>query len=239
MLGPKTYVLVHGACHGAWCWRDVALRLRALGHAVHTPTLTGLGERSHLMAARPTLGMFIEDVAQVIRFEELERVVLVGHSFAGSVVSGLADRMPDRLRHLVYLDAQVLLSGECPADAANPEHIARYRARAIDTEHGPLLPPNPPEAFGVTDPAMAEWLETKLTPHPFGTYFDVLELRHPVGNGLPVTYVACTAAPLPNLALSYERARRQQGWTWREFATGHDAMLTMPAEVAEMLAAIA
>ena len=87
----KTYVLVHGAYHGAWCWKDVAAPLRALGHTVYTPTLTGLGERSHLLSFMPTGDTFIEDVAQVIRYEDLKGVILVGHSFAGSVVSGLAD----------------------------------------------------------------------------------------------------------------------------------------------------
>jgi pimeloyl-ACP methyl ester carboxylesterase len=169
--------------------------LRALGHSVHTPTLTGLGERSHLLAARPTLETFVEDVAQVVRFEELASVILVGHSFAGCVVSALADRMPEALRHLVYLDGQLLLSGESPAGAASPASIERYRRLAVETSHGPVIPPPNPEALGVTDPRMAGWLNRKLRPHPLQTYFDNLELMHPLGNGVPTTYVACIDPP--------------------------------------------
>jgi pimeloyl-ACP methyl ester carboxylesterase len=101
---PGTYVLVHGAYHGAWCWKDVAAMLRAQGHTVYTPTQTGLGERSHLIGFHPTLDTFIEDVTRVIEMEELNDIVLVGHSFAGSTISGVADRLPGRIRRLVYLE---------------------------------------------------------------------------------------------------------------------------------------
>jgi pimeloyl-ACP methyl ester carboxylesterase len=138
----KTYVLVHGAFFGGWCWKRVAASLRALGHSVYTPTLTGLGERSHLLAATPTLETFIEDVAQVLRYEDLEAVILVGHSFSGSLVSALADRMSETLRHLVYLDAQLLVSGESPASGAPSASIERYRQRAIETSHGAVIPPS-------------------------------------------------------------------------------------------------
>jgi pimeloyl-ACP methyl ester carboxylesterase len=230
----KTYVLVHGAYHGAWCWKGVAKRLRALGHEVYTPTLTGLGERSHLMAIRPTLEMFIEDVAQVIRFEDLTDVILVGHSFAGSVVSALADRMPEKLAHLVYLDAQVLLSGQAPADTAPPEAIRTYKQRAQAS--GYVSIPSPPvENFGISDPAMAEWVRAHVTPHPYQTYFDRLELKHPLGNGLRATYVAVTGPLFPNTAISRQVAREQPGWAYLEIPTGHDAMLLMPEELTTML----
>jgi pimeloyl-ACP methyl ester carboxylesterase len=177
----KTYVLVHGAFLGGWCWKYVAGGLGALGHMVYTPTLTGLGERSHLLTAGPTLDTFIEDVAQVLGFEDLEDVILVGHSFSGSVVSALADRMPGKLRHLVYLDAQLLLSGQSPASGAPPESIERYRRRAIATSHGDVVPPFDPENLGVTDPKMVTWVRSKLTAHPLQTYFDKLELKNEAG----------------------------------------------------------
>lgn len=232
----KTYVLVHGGYHGGWCWRPVAERLRQLGHTVYTPTLTGLGERSHLAAFQPTLQTFIEDVAQVIRYEELVDVILVGHSFAGSVVSALADTMPERLRHLVYLDAQLLQSGESAADRAPPVLIAAYQERAAQSG-GLAIPPGDPEYFGITDLDLAEWLRTKLTPHPLQTYFDRLVLRHPLGNGLPATYIACSR-PLFQTTASSRDLARQMGWSYREFPSGHDAMLLMPQELAAMLALI-
>ena len=230
----KTYVLVHGAYHGGWCWTDVATRLRAQGHTVYTPTLTGLGERSHLINTCPTLDTFIQDVAQVFRFQELTDVILVGHSFAGSIVSGLADWMPQRLRHLVYLDAQILQSGQAPADTAPPDVIELYKQRAREWG-GTAIPPGPPEAFGITDPAMAAWVKTLLTPHPYRTYFDKLTLNHPVGNGIPATYIACTNPLFPNIASSRELAKNLPGWVYQEIPTAHDAMLLQPAALTQML----
>jgi pimeloyl-ACP methyl ester carboxylesterase len=234
----KTYVLVHGGFFGGWCWKKVAASLRALGHSVYTPTLTGLGERSHLLAARPTLETFIEDVAQVLRYEDLDGVILVGHSFSGSVVSAVADRMAETLRHLVYLDAQLLLSGESPASGAPSASIERYRQRAIATSHGPVIPPFDPQTFGITDPEEAAWIKAKLTPHPLQTYFDNLALKHPLGNGVPATYIACTKPRYANVASSHELARRMEGWTYLELPTGHNAMLSMPGALATLLAAI-
>ena len=229
----KTYVLVHGAYHGAWCWKGVARRLRALGHEVYTPTLTGLGERSHLLSIRPTLDMFVEDVAQVIKYEDLSNIVLVGHSFAGAVISALADRMPEKLSHLVYLDAQVLKSGQSPADMAAEGLIDIYKERARPS--GYMSIPCPPvENFGIVDPAMVEWARARVTPHPYQTYFDRLELKHPLGNGVPATYIAVT--PLfPNTVHSRATAREQPGWTHLEIAAGHDAMLTSPDELTALL----
>src|SRR5262249_21093481 len=118
--GRGTFVLVHGAFHGGWCWSRVAEPLRAAGHRVFTPTLTGLGERSSSINPSIELNTFTDDVAQVLEFEELTDVILVGHSFAGWPISGVADRMPDRLRHLVYLDAAIPKSGVSVFDEIPP-----------------------------------------------------------------------------------------------------------------------
>jgi pimeloyl-ACP methyl ester carboxylesterase len=233
----KTYVLVHGAYHGAWCWKDVAGRLRAAGHTVCAPTWTGLGERSHLLSFRPTLETFIEDVAQAIRYEDLREVVLVGHSFAGSVVSALADQMPERLRHLVYLDALVLRSGQASADRS-PERVADYRERALASSNPLGIPPGEPEHFGVKDPAQVAWVKERLTPHPLQTYYDKLRLKNALGNGLPATYIACSQPLFASTAESREIARATPGWKYLEIPTGHDAMVTMPRELTEMLLAI-
>ncbi|RZL92473.1 MAG: alpha/beta fold hydrolase [Variovorax sp.] len=233
----KTYVLVHGGYHGGWCWRPVADMLRRQGHSVYTPTLTGLGERSHLASFKPTLHTFIEDVAHVIRFEELSDVILVGHSFAGSVISAVADIMPERLRHLVYLDAQILRSGEAPADQAPRELIEDYRKRAAQSGDAQTIPPGDPAYFGISDPQMVEWLRTKLTPHPLQTYFDKLVLRNPLGNGLPATYIACSK-PLFAATASSRKLAREMGWTYREIPSAHDVMLLMPVELSEMLSVV-
>jgi len=234
----KSYVLVHGAFHGAWCWKDVAARLRALGHSVHTPTLTGLGERSHLLAFNPGMDTFVDDITQVLRFEDLTNVILVGHSFAGAVISGVADRMAERLRHLVYLDAMILQSGQSATDTAPADLMARYRQEAQDTSGGLSVPPNTPAYYGITDPAQARWLEARLTPHPFRTYSDPLTLAHPLGNGVPATYIACTQPLHRSTARSRALAQTMPGWSYREIATGHNAMMLQPGELTRMLTEI-
>lgn len=229
----KTYVLVHGAYHGGWCWKEVAQRLRAQGHDVYTPTMTGLGERAHLISVQPSLKTFIEDVAQVIKYEDLSNIVLVGHSFAGAIISALADRMPEKFTHLVYLDAQVLEAGRSPADMAAEGLMDVYRERAKPSGFA-SVPCPPVENFGIVEPAMVEWVRERVTPHPYQTYFDPLELKHPLGNGVPATYVAVT--PLfPNTVHSRKVAREQPGWAYVEMEAGHDAMLTNPAEVTALL----
>jgi len=236
----QTFVLVHGAFHGGWCWKEVATRLSRRGHTVHTPTMTGLGERSHLLAhMTPTRETFIEDVCQVIRYEELTDVVLVGHSFAGPTISAVADRMPERLRHLVYLDAQVLESGSAPVDNAPPELIANYRRTAIPSPAGPLAPPKEPAAYGITDPAQAEWLAAMLTPMPLSLYEDRLELAHPLGNGVPSTYVVCTNPYHPSTAGSRDLARTIPGWRWVEMDAPHNVMMTHPDDLVGLLESIA
>lgn len=234
-MTPATFVLLHGAYHGAWCWRGVAERLRALGHGVHTPTLTGLGERSHLLGCDPSLETFIEDVAQVIRYEDLREVVLVGHSFAGSVVSALADSMPERLRLLVYLDALLLRPGESSA-MRSPERVEGYRRRAMETSNGATIPTAEPAHYGVVDPDAAAWLRARLTPHPTRTYFDPLEIDGEPGNGLPAAYVICTDPLFPALHASYAIAGSRPDWEIIELATGHDAMVTAPEALTEILA---
>jgi pimeloyl-ACP methyl ester carboxylesterase len=232
---PKTFVLVHGAFHGAWCWKDVAARLRARGHVVYTPTFTGLGERSHLIGFGPKVATWIEDVAQLVAFEDLSDVVLVGHSFGGSVVSGMADRMPERLRHLVYLDAMVLQSGQSALDTAGPAHIGRYRDRAFEKDGVQVVPPSAPEYYGVTDRELGRWLSTKLTPHPLNAFYEPLALHHPVGNGLPATYVACTQPYLASTATSRDYAKARADWTYVELATGHNAMMLVPHDLTSLL----
>lgn len=232
-----TYVLVHGAFRGGWCWKPVAARLRARGHGVHAPTLTGLGERSHLMHAGVSLETFIEDIAQLLHYEDLHDVVLVGHSFAGSVVSALADRMPERLRHLVYLDALVLESGMSPA-IRSPDLVAAYERRASKAGTPLTIPPGRPQHAGIVDPAQVAWVQARITPHPLRTYHDKLVLRHPLGNGVPATYIACTAPAYVSTAESRARARAQPGWRFRELPTGHDAMLLMPDALSDMLLSV-
>ena len=235
----QTFVLVHGACHGGWCWRDVADTLRASCHRVFTPTCTGSGERAHLISREITLDTCTQDIAGVIEAEELREVVLVGHSFGGLPVSGVADIMPDRIRHLVFLDALLAQPGKSAFDGLPPEIVAARRKTAEETSGGLSFPAPPPSAFGVTGEADAAWVRRRLTPQPLGTYTSPLNIRNPPGNGLPRTYIACTSPAYPALDGIKMWVRKQRGWRWAEIATGHDAMVTAPDELAGMLAAAA
>lgn len=226
-----TYVLVHGACHGGWCWSRVAPLLRAAGHAVFTPTLTGFGERAHLLGPDTGPATVVQDVVAVLECEELSEVVLVGHSFGALVALGVADRVPQRLARLVLLDGVVVEPGE-PGFAGLPPEAARER---IALAAGGLTYPPPPAAnFGVSDPDDLAWVTRRLTPQPLRTYTEPFGLRAPLGNGVPVTYVCCTDPPYPAVHSAHAIAARE-GWAWRELATGHDAMITAPALTAQEL----
>ena len=136
----QTFVLVHGAWHGGWCWSRVADRLRAAGHQVFTPTQTGLGERKHLLSKDITLDTFTKDIVNVIEAEELSNIVLVGHSFGGLAITGTADAMPERIRHLVYLDSLMVEGGKSPFDSLPPDVVAARRKAADETSGGLSLP---------------------------------------------------------------------------------------------------
>ena len=178
-----TFVLLHGAFHGAWCWSRVAPLLRAAGHQVFTPTQTGLGDRAHLLHAGITLTTFVDDLVAVLDTEELTDAVLVGHSFGGAAITGAAERVPHRIRHLIYLDSAIPVSGRSPLDLAEPEIAAARRRLGAETGGVSIAPPDP-AVFGVPEGPDADWVRRRLTPHPFGTMATALTLAHSPGNGL-------------------------------------------------------
>lgn len=227
------FVLIHGAWLGGWCWRDVARILRAAGHEVFTPTMTGLGERAHLLNPSVRLSTFIDDVCAVIECEELTDVILVGHSFAGMVVTGVADRIGDSIRHLIYLDGLIAQHGQA-AIALLPPVVQAERSRTDDPEDLRIHAPTT-DRFGVLKPEHVAWVKRRAKGHPLHSYTEPLALRHPVGNGLPVTYIALTDPLYAPLAEVREWAKRQPGWAWRELATGHAPMITEPELLAREL----
>ena len=217
-----TYVLVHGACHGGWCWRRVAPLLRAARHEVFTPTLTGLGERAHLAHRGIDLEAHIQDVAAVLAYEELREVVLVGHSYAGLVITGVAERAADRLAQLVYLDAGVPRDGEAGLDLFAPEEVAAMRARVAAAGEGwRLPPPGGEQPWDVTSPDDVQWVRSKVTPHPFATFTQPLRLANPAAAALPKTFIHCTGtAPSRWREICLRRVRSEPGWRYRALATG-------------------
>jgi pimeloyl-ACP methyl ester carboxylesterase len=231
----STFVLVHGAFHGGWCWRFVAENLRRAGHTVFTPTLTGCGERRHSLRPAIDLEHWVTDIIDVIECEELVDTVLVGHSFGGMVISGVADRLQDRLRHLVFLDAGIAESGR-PVAADLPAEVWDVRVRdVVDVAGVPCFPPPPASYFGVTDATLADWLTRRLTPMPTCVYETSIRLQKPVGNGLPATFIHCTRPELPMVTRSALKARSMD-WHYVDIATGHDAIVLEPMRVASILA---
>lgn len=230
----KTFVLVHGAWHGGWCWDRVATILRTRGHRVSAPTQTGLGERRHLMSSRIDLPLFTADLVNHILWEDSEEVVLVGHSFGGNAITGAADAVPDRIGRLIYLDALVPVSGRAPFDDY-PAGLVAERTRQAEISSGGLsIPPPSADAFGVTHPPDVAWLEARLTPHPLRTFTTAQNFREPPGNGLPVEYILCNDPIYGTLHESRLRAQ-ELGWPVFEIATGHDAMVSAPEALVEML----
>jgi pimeloyl-ACP methyl ester carboxylesterase len=235
-----TFVLVHGGGHGGWCYQPMAKILRAKGHDVYAPTLTGLGERSHLLSPAINLDLHIADVVQVLKYEDLRDVVLAGHSYGGMVITGVADRAHDRIRRLVYLDAAHPKNGESLVDTA-PEQMAFAKSdlRVVDGVELVTWPGTvTPQFFGITRPADVEWTAAKLTPHPWKCYSQKLVLQDEAAvRKIPRTNINCSES----LARSPAEARKRQteGEHAWEIDTGHDLMLTEPEAVAKMLLSLA
>lgn len=230
----KTFVLVHGAWHGGWCWSKVAAILRGRGHTVLTPTQTGLGERSHLLSKSITLDTFVDDIVNVLKFEDLKDVILVGHSFGGNAISGTADRMPDRIRQLIYLDAAMLENGQSVFSLLPPDVVAARTKAAQDSSGGLSIPPPPAAAFGLSDPVQQAWLTARLTPHPFGTFNSPLTLKNKIANGLPATYIICSDPMYGPLQASRDVVKKT-GMRTVEIKTGHDAMVSAPEKLTDIL----
>jgi pimeloyl-ACP methyl ester carboxylesterase len=230
----KTFVLLHGAWHGGWCWERVAEPLRARGHRVTTPTQTGLGERSHLMSLDIDLEVFTTDLVNHLLWDDLTDAILVGHSFGGNAITGAAEQVPERIARLVYLDALVPVSGRSPFDELPPEVVTERIRQAELTSGGLSVPPPPAAAFGVTDPADAEWLESRLTPHPLRCFMSAQTFRGEPGAGLPAQYILCNDPVYGPLESARTRARKL-GWPIAEIATGHNAMVTAPEALIDIL----
>jgi len=213
-----------------------------MGHDVYTPTLTGLGASSHLLPKidRITLATHIEDVTNMMLYEDLSEVVLVGHSYAGMVITGVASKEPRRLARLVYYDAYVPFEGENEISLWPSEEQARVRAEIVKgNRFRPLPPDGTPEGFakflGITDPELADWAQRRFTPHPISTYEDSPPSGSPESASIPRIFIHCTSGPFaPWFGVFADRARKL-GWEMDDLAAGHDAMLTHPKELAEIL----
>lgn len=227
-----TFVLVHGAWHGSWCWKRVRKALQAEGHDVFTPTLTGVGERSHLTSPQVTLETHIADVVNLVRWEELTDIVLCGHSYGGCVITGAADRLADRVRALVYLDAFILEDGQSLHDLLPAEAREAQVTSARETGNGWQVQPISAEFFRV-NAADRAWVDRQCTPQSLATFQHRVRLTNPIAAD-KCTHVLATGyehSPFP----PFHALAKRKGWRTLTIDCGHDVMLDKPTELVALL----
>jgi pimeloyl-ACP methyl ester carboxylesterase len=229
-----TFVLVHGAWHGSWCWKRVRNVLQAAGHEVFTPTLTGLGERSHLNSPNVDFSTHVLDVVNLMKWEELSNVILCGHSYGGCVISGVAQRLYNSIRALVYVDALVLEDGECFADLFPRDQVEQVRLQAQATGDGWKISPFPATILG-TNAKDVDWVDAQLTPQPIASFEEPIRLMDRPSPIRDVMHILATGydSPLP-VSTSHERAK-SNGWTTRTIPCGHEIMLDRPDDLTDLL----
>jgi pimeloyl-ACP methyl ester carboxylesterase len=237
--GVSNFVLVHGAMHGGWCWRDVRTRLRTAGHTVFTPTLTGQGDRREQLTPEVGVATHVDDLAALLWFEDLHDVHLVLHSYAGILAGPVAEHSGDRLASITYLAGFLTRPGECLLDVEPAETGDRYRALVAESGDGWRVPATTGflAQWGVTD-ALAPFVGPRLTDFPFKCQTDATEFDPARWDALRKSYVRHTDPPLPSLDLSYRRAV-DGGFELHELACGHDVMLADPTGTVEVLERVA
>ncbi len=178
---------------------------------------------------------FVLDIMNVIEFEQLDDIVLVAHSYGARSANGVVDRAPARIRRLIYIDGGLALNGLSRLDSMSPE-ARDERIRASESFDGGIsVPPPPADTFGISDPAISNWVNRLMTPQPLNVERTTVNLKNPIGNGRPATYVRCTHPPLPMVKPSAEYAKKRVDWRYLEFAAGHDAIVTHPEQIANIL----
>jgi len=226
-----TFVLVHGAWHGAWCWRRVARLLARAGHDVFTPTLTGLAERSHLLIPAIDVDTHILDVVNEMKWQDLNNVVLAGHSYGGMVISGVAEQMENAISSFVMLDAFMPEDGQSVVDMQPP--ATREGVLAAERQGATSLPPRPAEFFKVNEKDRA-WVDAQCTPQPIKCFLQKLALTGARERIAKKTYIRASGYPSPYFDAGLASARAKN-WRIYEVACGHDVMLDMPERLTEIL----
>jgi pimeloyl-ACP methyl ester carboxylesterase len=226
-----TFLICHGAWSAGWAWKKVRPLLRTAGHEVFTPTYTDLGERAHHASPAVDLEMHIKDVLAVIEFEGLRDYILVGHSYGGMVATGVADRVPERVRHLIYLDAFVPENGQSLLDLRGP--VPRP---AAPPDEDWLVPPNPPPPD--TSPSDLDWLAPRRRPQPFKTFSQSLQLRNPTPT-FPRSYIYCTSKESDDVFLQFSRRfKSDPAWRYFEIAASHSPNVTAPEALVRLFCEI-
>ncbi len=226
-----TFVMVHGSWHGGWCWKRVVPFLTMNGHEVHTPTLSGCGEHAHTATSQLDLDSHIEDIRAYLFMHDLEDVILVGHSYAGMIITGVVDRIERRVARLVYLDAFV------PRDGDSLASLAGLPVRANDLASEWLTPAPPPGQLGVSLDVDSSWLGARLTAMPAGPAYSCLRLHTDAAARTRKSYIWCREGS--GRFQRFADQAQAEGWDYHELDTGHDAMITKPHATAEVMLTIA
>jgi len=228
----KTFVLVHGGWHGGWCWRRVADLLEAKGHKVFVPTLTGLGEESHLLDAKVHLATHITDIVNLIKWEDLKGIVLIGHSYGGYIISGVAEQMQGSIASIAFLDAFVPENGDSlEAGASQPVKDAIAAAKG----KGEIaLKPVPASVFRVNEKDRA-WVDSKCTPQPIATLTDKSTITGAREKIAKKAYIRAKGYPSIPFDAAQAKYKANAAWKSYEMSAGHDAMVDQPKELTDIL----
>jgi len=233
MTTPRSFVLVHGAYHGGWCWRDVTAILAAAGHRVYMPTLTGLGERAHLMSGSINLDTHIADVVNVFKRENIVDAVLCGHSYGGWVISGALELLGGQVSSVVFLDAYVPENGEMGVDNSSNAEEIRSAVR-----NGKISRPKPDAAKYTAKTNNLCWLNANLTDQPIGVSLQPIRLNGARDHVAIKTYIRAKDFKHPPFD-KYLNEAKEKGWRTYELNCGHDVMVDMPERLAEILREVA
>lgn len=229
-----TFVLIHAAWHGGWEWKRVATRLRAHGHVVYAPTMTGLGERSHLLSREIGLETHVQDYVNAIRWEELDNVVLVGHSYGGTVATAVADRVHERVKAVVYMDAFVAGNGQSTMDMTPAWRADEIRELVQSKGEGWYVPPHHGERW-VADLADRAWLDCLVSPHPYRCFTDPVNLTGGFEHIATKVFVLSAAFKPSPFWQFHDKYLKDPAWQVQQLPTLHDAMISMPDEVTAIL----
>ena len=232
----KTFVLVHGTWHGGWCWRRVADALERNGHKVYAPSLTGLADRSHLLTRDVNLTTHVNDVVNLVKWEDLKDVVLVGHSSAGFVITQAAEQIGPSLASIVYLDAFVPQPGDNLISLANP---GPRKALEDAVARGDLVAkPVPSAAFKVNEKDRP-WVDAKCTAHPLAAVVEKITGAAAREKIARKTYIRASGFDSPVFDQTLARLKAAPGWKTYEVPSGHDVMVDMPDRLVEILIEVA
>ena len=238
MSGGRKYVCLPGAWMGAWSWQFVVERLRAAGHDASALPFRGVGERAAELSPACDNDLYQSDTIAALEAEDLREIVLVGHSFGSLIAQLVADRVPERVAHLVIIDGGITQDGQSIFGRI-PQEIAAKRRKLVQVVNGTeVLPFAPVGSLIIDDPKLAAWTHRQLTPHPLACYTKPITLHNPAGNGRPMTYIACTKPRYPVSAGMHEKVQAMPHIRFRAIEAGHNCIISAPDLVARELLAV-